>query len=767
MSRTDHLFGVFRIYLHATPYLFCFCVLGRWLLFGLSELDSEALQASSERLLFHSLHLFLGISFGLALGLALALAFDLVIGLAFAPALGLAFGLTGGLTVGLPLGLVFGLAGGLAFGLTFGLTFDFIGSITVGLTSGLAGGLGIGILGDVGAGITIGLVGGVTFAFAFGIRSGLAAGIVIGLTVWLAGVLSGGLARGPLDGFLAGLGFVLGYVVGFLRPHYIPLHMTFFWPEPRGPEYRRHPATWDDCCFLPFQGLDRLLISYAEDNRRAAEREIDRLIDDAPGQRELALRARATLLARDAAALGDLARLDDTIAGLPEGKKGFLSETRELRERVHQITSAQARLDTLDRPFLREPYTALLVKEIETFEQRIAGFHPPLASEFRRAARAWLRIATQQLAEVHRHLEREPTRQVFRAGDPVDRDREAFVPRQGVFGELERQALLATGCPGLVIYGRRRLGKSTLLRNLSGFLPPSVRIVGLTMQRARAFTSLEDLLTLLADTLESVLPPGVISKTRPTDHRGLEELLATVDSYLDCEGLRLLLGIDEYEYLDRKIGEGILSEDLLAVVRDSIQSHRRLIWTFAGSHRIDELRNSPWTSYLISARTVEMPMFSPAETRLLLTEPLRYSPLWPKGDPSRPGFEPGFWGDNGIGYIHAETGGWPHLVQLAAETVVDLVNDTGRDRADRELLEHALECAVTRGDVVLRELLERESALAGEWNYLRAFSQRQAQPPPASAEVARSLRRRLLIVEESGSWRLRVPLMTRWLRKRA
>ena len=42
------------------------------------------------------------------------------------------------------------------------------------------------------------------------------------------------------------------------------------------------------------------------------------------------------------------------------------------------------------------------------------------------------------------------------------------------FGELERQIMLSTGCPGIVLYGRRRTGKSTVLLNLSGFLPATV-----------------------------------------------------------------------------------------------------------------------------------------------------------------------------------------------------------------------------------------------------------------------------------------------------
>ncbi len=63
---------------------------------------------------------------------------------------------------------------------------------------------------------------------------------------------------------------------------------------------RSHPVAWDDVCLLPFPGLDRLLVAYAEHDAGAGEREIERLIDDYPSQRRAALRARAMFVARRA-----------------------------------------------------------------------------------------------------------------------------------------------------------------------------------------------------------------------------------------------------------------------------------------------------------------------------------------------------------------------------------------------------------------------------------------------------------------------------------
>lgn len=364
-------------------------------------------------------------------------------------------------------------------------------------------------------------------------------------------------------------------------------------------------------------------------------------------------------------------------------------------------------------------------------------------------------------------IDRHPTQQVFRAGDPVDIGHEAFIPRTGVVGDIAAQLALATGCPGLILYGRRRTGKSTVLRNLHSFLGPETLILVLSMQDPSLFTSQDGFCASIQAKLAQLWPDDPLSH----DGAGLPSLMATlakVNARLDREGKRLLITLDEYENIDAKIGEGVFTLDLLHTLRESIQTHRRIVWIFAGSHAIEELPHAPWPSFLVSARTIEVPMFTSAETTLLLTEPMRSSPLWRQDDPTRPRFAPELWGPGGIDRIHAETGGWPHLVQLVAETVIDLLNQGTQRNADTALLERALDKAVVSGDTVLRELVERECRLPGEWDYLRAFRSADTQPPPLDEGVERSLRRRLLIaVDRDGQWRLRVPLMQRWLRERS
>ncbi len=477
------------------------------------------------------------------------------------------------------------------------------------------------------------------------------------------------------------------------------------------------------------------------------------------------LRLQIISLAHDAANVKKLEDLDNIVMQLPEGKTGFLTQTAQLRSMVLEITKTQAQLDIANRPILRAPYARLLCKEIENFQHRISGFDEPLSIEFYKAANHWHEIAKRELDQIQMFLSKGINPQVFRAGDPVNRQQEAFVPRYGVVGDLEKQVMLATGCPGLVLYGRRRMGKSTILNNLNGFLPDTVVPVFVSMQDPQAFTSLMDWMSHLAQKLAAVLPKSSVAANAVTDLSSFMRVLSDYNAHLHETNKRILLAIDEYENLDRKLGEKVFPEDLLATIRESIQTHRNITWIFAGSHEITELKHAEWPSYLVSTRTIEVPMFTMAETRLLLTEPLKFSPLF-KDESKRPRFEPGFWGEKGIERIQREAGGWPHLVQLIAETIIDVINDADQRQVDDELFETALNKAIISGHNVLYQLLRGECTLPGEWEYLSAFRARETQPLPGEEALYVSLRRRLLMEEVNGEWRLRVPLMARWLKQR-
>lgn len=559
-ARLHHLKTVnviFFIYLNALPYIFLLCVIAQLLIIELLKIPLKEILGTHEQTIFAYLSdVISGILIGIVSGSFIGIGASFrVLRIIHQPSMMI----PGGIFLGIVWGIVFGTFLPLShlniwnYAILCVISFSILYPFRI-------------------------------TKFSIGGTSKILNGILVGVVCGILWGIDGRITRGIIGGIVC--------VVLVLRVYYHIFYWWLLWPKPLGRLYRFHPVAWDDLCIVPFPRLDRLLMAYTEYVPEAGKREIERMIQSYPSQRHAALKAKTILLARQTAHEKNFANLGTLLAPMPEGEKGFLSETRRLREMVNEIARIQTRLNTVSRPVLREPVAQMLHERIENFRHQIGGFQEPLASEFRNAATQWLELARKQVQEAQAILRKELSPVVFRSGDPVNREQEAFVPRHGVLGDLDKQIMLSTGCPGLVLYGRRRMGKSTVLHNLNGFLPDTVIPVVISMQDPQAFTSLADLLNLISQKLTAAVGGETGNAADEINLNLFMQRLSESNKKLQAAGKRVLLAIDEYENLDRKLGEKIFPEDLLAAVRESIQTHRHLTWIFAGSHDITELRHA-------------------------------------------------------------------------------------------------------------------------------------------------------------------------------
>jgi hypothetical protein len=521
-------------------------------------------------------------------------------------------------------------------------------------------------------------------------------------------------------------------------------------------------------CEVVYFGLHRLLVDYAAYDFDKANQEIDRLIDLGPQAQE-ALKAKAILLIRTGA-WASLAAVADMLADLPEGDKGWLAQTKQVKQGAKEISALAIQIDQLRQPVVRARAVNDLITRIMAFQGTVSGLRYPLAGELRAAAAQWLEQAqAMRIAAERAAAGVEATPQVFRAGDPVDNKNEAFVLRYAIVDELAEQALLATGCPGILLYGRRRTGKSSILKAFDSVLSPNLLSRSASLQDPQVVADVGRLCGKLAN----MAADGAGLAEQPAqsvDLPTLMQVLGRADVALEQSDKRLILALDEYERLDDLVGEGRVPADFLHMLRESIQKHRHLVWLLAGSHHYENLPNVPWTFFLISMREVDVTMFTDEESRGLLTDPLAFSPLF-RDDETRPRFSDEFWGVDaagvgGVEWIQREAGGWPHLVQLLAERAVEEVNRRTASAFNPDWRGAVLKRAVAEGAPVLRELLlgTQENRTEAERDYVAAFAHVEAQAAPADRAVrAHLLRREIISRGDDGLWRLRVPLMRRWM----
>jgi hypothetical protein len=228
-----------------------------------------------------------------------------------------------------------------------------------------------------------------------------------------------------------------------------------------------------------------LLVSFHELQPQQAAAEIERLIDSYPSQRGSALRTRVRIVARQSAKITELSQLAGIVSQLPRGDQRFLTRVPEVVGQVLAIAATHEVFRNLpgNMPAFRLRQAEQVCVVITRFRDQISGFPEPVASEFRTAALHWLSLADAQRDESRSACQREPYPQVFRAGDPVQGQKsEAFIPRQQTIQEMAGMILASQGCPGILLYARRRMGKSTCLQNLTGFIPQNVDVAFFNLQ---------------------------------------------------------------------------------------------------------------------------------------------------------------------------------------------------------------------------------------------------------------------------------------------
>ena len=406
-----------------------------------------------------------------------------------------------------------------------------------------------------------------------------------------------------------------------------------------------------------------------------------------------------------------------------------------------------------------------MLEELDRFRSLVSSLPDPLGPEFLRAADAWSSVT-------QRHIEAMSSEvpPFFENAETVIRpDVSAFLRRNALLGEMERLLTQPGGGPGLLLYARKRMGKSTLLENLKPLVSGDLSVAYISMQSAEAFTSTNHWAAHVARISQKVCPEAQ-GLSPVNDLAELAAFLRELNERLTKAGRRLLIALDEYEVIDEKIGSGQLSADILMQIRAAIQHQRQIRWLVSGVHHFMEMKHGEWAATFTACQMVELRPFTEAETRELLTEPLKHARAFGARPLPEQDFFRTFWRPGMIEAIHHESQGWPALVQGLAREVCRCCNNAKVLEPDDSMLESAFAQACyslesTLATLLLEQETREPARSAGQW--LQGFHLVGEQDRPRDEEVCRLLERHELIEDVKASrWKLRVPLMQRYLQRR-
>ena len=342
--------------------------------------------------------------------------------------------------------------------------------------------------------------------------------------------------------------------------------------------------------------------------------------------------------------------------------------------------------DRLDSLFLE------LSRSSEAYAVRFA----PITAQWRKIVADYNRELA-DAAEIRQEID-----SPYMTGIPLTDQQAIFVGRTEISVRIE-QLLADRRRPPLLLYGQRRMGKTSLLLNLgrmlrSTIVPFFIDLQGpasLAQDHAGFLFNLAKAMSDAAKTRSEIFFPLLSRATFSQDpFTRFDEWLDQVEKSLGQNTALLLF--DEFEALDYALTTGRLDATLvLGMLRHLIQHRPRFKVLLAGSHTVDELQR--WSSYLINVQVVKIGYLKETEARQLVEHPvedfsLRYDPAASKR-------------------VLDLTRGHPFLVQLLCEEIVALKNEQEpalRRRARLMDVELAIPEALDHGRLFFNDIQQNQ-----------------------------------------------------------
>lgn len=365
----------------------------------------------------------------------------------------------------------------------------------------------------------------------------------------------------------------------------------------------------------------------------------------------------------------------------------------------------------------------------------------------------------------------QPVHNPYVAGDPVEGS--LFVGRGEIIKQLEELWLMSSQLQSVVLYGHRRMGKTSILKNLSHYLGNNIKVVYINLLNlGEVSEGTGEVLITLSDAISqsfSLSPPDDETLLRLPEVTFRRFIQAINQKLKDNQGL--IIALDEFEKIEELILAGKLRSNFLGFLRGLLQEHPKIAFAFAGLHTLEEMTEDYFNPLFASILPIRIGFFSIGETRQLLANPaedftLDYTP-------------------ETLNEIYRLTAGQPYLTQLIGFQLVRHYNhqvfEQGRERSpiftpeDLTAIIHHSDF-FAKGRYYFTGVWNQASQDApGQQAILKVLAskvkgsaqseiRRQTNLSPTEIDQAlKTLQRHDVVKAEEGKWRIIVPLFRQWV----
>jgi hypothetical protein len=274
-------------------------------------------------------------------------------------------------------------------------------------------------------------------------------------------------------------------------------------------------------------------------------------------------------------------------------------------------------------------------------------------------ARTWQTTLLPATSEIGEIAIIKPVQNPYTVGDPVQGS--GFVGREDIMNQLSELWLMGQSVQSVVLFGHRRMGKTSILRNVHSHIGASVRLVYVNLLLVSNPQGEADALMFICDEIQRITgiepPPNSDFTAFPenTCRRYIQQVCDNLDNQ------KLIIALDEFEQIENFIRAGKISPNFLQFLRGLVQLSPKIAFAFAGLHTLEEMTADYFHPFFASVIPIRVGFLSRGSTRQLLANPdpdflLDYQP-------------------DTLDAIYDLTAGQPYLTQLVGFQLVRHYNN--------------------------------------------------------------------------------------------
>jgi hypothetical protein len=274
-------------------------------------------------------------------------------------------------------------------------------------------------------------------------------------------------------------------------------------------------------------------------------------------------------------------------------------------------------------------------------------------------AQTWKEALLQVTGEVGEISITKPVTNPYVVGDPVEGN--FFVGREDVLRQLEELWVMGHRLQSVVLYGHRRMGKTSILLNAANCSGSGIKVAYVNLLRlGDSPQGVGEVLMAISDAIFDA-----VDCTPPSDadllnipYRTFERYLKQVKAHLSGG---LIVALDEFEKIEELIEAQKIPKDFMGYLRGLVQMSSKVAFAFAGLHTLEEMTADYFQPFFASVIPIHVGFLQPGATRQILANPDEDFPL---------NYTP-----EALDQIYALTAGQPYLVQLVGFQLVRRYND--------------------------------------------------------------------------------------------